>query len=935
MLAAYDYETEAIEDFPNYPPKPVGLSITIDGQEPRYYAFGHPVANNSTEEEAREALSVLWTDPSVELVAHNNPFDNLVAHKHWGFDLVPACTLHDTMVMCFLLDPHAKELGLKPQAEAWLGLPPEERDAVKDWLISNGICRDSKHKWGAHICKAPGDLVGKYANGDTLRTIELYKVLRPKLEALGMWPAYQREMALQPIMLENTVEGINVNADKLAIDIAKYDAALVRLDQRIFELLEAEPFNLDSAQELADAIDRKIPDIDWPKTPTGKRSTSKATMELVLGSLAGELLACLQYRASVHTCVNTFMRTWLRQATEGDGRIHCQWHTTRSDDGGARTGRLSSSPNFQNIPTLKSAKFQEAIKLHKEWLADQDYPALPNVREYILADSPEHIILDRDFSSQELRVLAHYEDGDLLREYRRDPNQDLHQWACDTIKELTGIVISRKQAKTCIAAGELVLTDRGLVPIEEITCLHAVWDGVQYVRHTGLLSKGLQKVITYGGLTATPDHEVWTNEFGKVQFGFAAANRAMLTRSGEGWLPIRVLENCEPSSLAQSRSTWWAYTHVLGSTVRQMFTDPVGTVRQYLSKVFNAMQELLHYETQTYACPGFEVSGYTSTLRSTDLPAIPPIWGARDTMQVQINRRVSAVCCDELTSGGLQYLANRPYRQRRALRAWESTSCYQSTEPNEQANKCLDRLQRSKSTAVAYVGPVKDRLSCNATWAWPYNKETSRWPTLGGTSKSTITARWAEVYDIGNAGPRNRFTVSGKLVSNCAFAVLYGSGLKTLAAQMGSDLDEAQTIKSAYFEAIPGIAQLSEQLKARVRRGEPIKTFGGRLYHVEPPKYDFKEKRWKTYDYKMLNVLIQGSSADITKDAVIAYHRQKQHGRLILTVHDEIVLCVLRQHAKTEMQILRRCMESIPLDAPLLSEGKIGENLHNLEDYHE
>lgn len=619
MKVAFDFETEAIEDWPKYPPAPVGLSIWESGSpEGRYYAFGHPTENNSTYEEATAALARYWFDPDVELIAWNKPFDQLVAHMHMALPLEPAGKMHDGLVLAFLLDPHARELGLKPVAEAYLGMPPEERDAVKDWLVRNGVCRDSKTKWGEHISKAPGALVGLYANGDTLRTLRLFDELYSRVANLGMSGAYNREIKLQNVMLKASLRGIPVSINRLKSDIGMYEEALNRINTRIFELLGSAPFNIDSGPQLADALDAAIPGIQWPKTATGKRSTSKENLAKILGSLQGELLACLQYRASVNTCVNTFMKVWHTQATHprGDGRIHCTWNTTRSDDAGARTGRLSSTPNFMNIPTLKSAKFAKAVALWKEHLQEKGYPGLPNVRSYI--EAPEgHKLIKRDFSSQELRVLAHYEDGPLLAAYKANPKLDMHQWAADTINALTGLSLTRKHTKTI------------------------------------------------------------------------------------------------------------------------------------------------------------------------------------------------------------------------------------------------------------------------------------------------------------------------------AFAILYGSGLATLAEQMGCDETEAAKAKNAYMEAVPGIRILSDGLTARASNGKPIKTYGGRLYHVEPARWDPKRGRMQTFYYKLINVLIQGGSADITKEAILAYDAQTKHGEFLLTVHDELVTMVLDEHVVGEMAILRNCMDAIPLDCPLESEGEIGQNYHEMEEYKE
>jgi DNA polymerase len=97
-----------------------------------------------------------------------------------------------------------------------------------------------------------------------------------------------------------------------------------------------------------------------------------------------------------------------------------------------------------------------------------------------------------------------------------------------------------KQAElACIAEGQLVLTDRGLVPIEHVTIDHLLWDGEDWVTHEGVIYKGRGKVITYGGLTATADHLVWIEGMGKpVHLELAAKCRAQLVRTADGEKPI-------------------------------------------------------------------------------------------------------------------------------------------------------------------------------------------------------------------------------------------------------------------------------------------------------------------------------------------------------------------------------------------------------------
>lgn len=71
-----------------------------------------------------------------------------------------------------------------------------------------------------------------------------------------------------------------------------------------------------------------------------------------------------------------------------------------------------------------------------------------------------------------------------------------------------------------------------------------LWDGVSWVSHDGVIYKGAREVITYDGLTATPDHFVWVEdvEF-PVTFEVAANNKFSLVQTGIGNTPIQLGSN--------------------------------------------------------------------------------------------------------------------------------------------------------------------------------------------------------------------------------------------------------------------------------------------------------------------------------------------------------------------------------------------------------
>lgn len=65
---------------------------------------------------------------------------------------------------------------------------------------------------------------------------------------------------------------------------------------------------------------------------------------------------------------------------------------------------------------------------------------------------------------------------------------------------------------TCLAAGTLVVTDHGAIPIEEVELHHRVWDGNMWVSHDGLVYRGERRTILSYGVRLTPDHLVWTKK---------------------------------------------------------------------------------------------------------------------------------------------------------------------------------------------------------------------------------------------------------------------------------------------------------------------------------------------------------------------------------------------------------------------------------------
>lgn len=445
-MITIDFETHAIRPRPHGPPQPVGVSIMYPGETPHYYAFGHlSGGNNCTEREATGALMRVW-ESGLPVLCHNARFDLSVAVERWGLPMLPWQRIHDTMFLIFLLDPHARTTALKPLAEDMLGMAPEERDAVSEWVWEHrariaevtGAKVKSRQKTGAHIWCAPGDLVGAYANGDVVRTKALYDHMRPLVARYGMDAAYDRERRLLPILMANERAGLRVATEALSIDIRRYGAAFDKAEAELRRMLGSPDLNFDADKDVAEVLLNKgiVPEDQWSTTKTGQLSMAKDNMhpDQFTGPGGAVVASLLGYRNRLATCLKMYMRPWMEQAAETGGTIHTNWHQTRGAEfGGARTGRPSTSDhNFLNL--AKSWTGRDDGYQHPVFL---DLPELPLVRRYVLPDDGCTFV-HRDFSGQELRIFAHFEQGALHAEYQRDPRTDPHAVVAVALTRVSG-----------------------------------------------------------------------------------------------------------------------------------------------------------------------------------------------------------------------------------------------------------------------------------------------------------------------------------------------------------------------------------------------------------------------------------------------------------------------------------------------------------------
>jgi DNA polymerase-1 len=155
--------------------------------------------------------------------------------------------------------------------------------------------------------------------------------------------------------------------------------------------------------------------------------------------------------------------------------------------------------------------------------------------------------------------------------------------------------------------------------------------------------------------------------------------------------------------------------------------------------------------------------------------------------------------------------------------------------------------------------------------------------------------------------------VSRKHAKTVFLGLLYGMGAGKLGESLGISQAEATALRDQIKRALPEVAALSADVTKRFRLGQSITTLGGRVYHCEPSK-DGRE-----FSYKALNVLVQGSAADMAKEAMIYVQSKLLRGeRIVGMVHDSIEVSCRPGRTKVVMQILRDSALALPCDAPML-----------------
>ncbi len=180
-----------------------------------------------------------------------------------------------------------------------------------------------------------------------------------------------------------------------------------------------------------------------------------------------------------------------------------------------------------------------------------------------------------------------------------------------------------------------------------------------------------------------------------------------------------------------------------------------------------------------------------------------------------------------------------------------------------------------------------------------------------------------EIFDL----PRELITSSMRSIAKTInFSIVYGIGEFSLSADLGISMKDAKTYIEEYHKKYPGVKPYLNSLVQQAYEKGYVETLFHRRRYMNELKSANKNIR-SFGERAAMNTPLQGTAADIIKIAMVLVHRRLREencrAKLILQVHDELILEVLQEDASKASEILKHSMEnSVLLSVPLIAEIK-------------
>jgi DNA polymerase-1 len=267
-----------------------------------------------------------------------------------------------------------------------------------------------------------------------------------------------------------------------------------------------------------------------------------------------------------------------------------------------------------------------------------------------------------------------------------------------------------------------------------------------------------------------------------------------------------------------------------------------------------------------------------------------------------------------------------------------ATGRLSSVEPNLQ--NIPIRMEEGRRIRKAFVASDKDWLIFSADYSQIDLRSLAHISgdeTLIDTFKKGIdihTRTASEIFDVPLEKVNSELRYRAKAVN---FGIIYGISEFGLARGTGVSRKEAGRYIKEYLDSYPGVKKYMEDVVQFGKDKGYVETILKRRRYL--PDLRAKNKMVQSFARRMaLNTPIQGSSADIIKIAMLkvaAELKERQlESRLLLQVHDDMILEVRKGELEEVAYMVKKCMEqAYTLKVPLLVAMKAGSNWYDMQNW--
>jgi DNA polymerase I-like protein with 3'-5' exonuclease and polymerase domains len=141
---------------------------------------------------------------------------------------------------------------------------------------------------------------------------------------------------------------------------------------------------------------------------------------------------------------------------------------------------------------------------------------------------------------------------------------------------------------------------------------------------------------------------------------------------------------------------------------------------------------------------------------------------------------------------------------------------------------------------------------------------------------------------------------------------MYGEGARKIAATLGISVDEARDQIDKFFRTYSRLAQLIDDMHSFGHENEFTHTMLGRKRRLHKINNEYNQGQVKAEERQSFNTLIQGTSAEMIKLAILRVDNDPRFrelgGKLLLTVHDELIASAPKDSAKDCLELMKELM---------------------------